>query len=60
VWSKAEPRVRACHSHSVASHLRTDAAAGDLRHAGAGRPGRDRSTMSDNGRALQAADRLTA
>jgi hypothetical protein len=60
VRSKPESRVQACHSGSVASHLRADAADGDHRFPGAGCPRRDRSTMSDYGRDFEVADRLTA
>jgi hypothetical protein len=43
--------MRTNHSDSVARHLRADAAAGNHDLAGAGCPGRDRSTMSDEARA---------
>jgi hypothetical protein len=60
VRSKVEVRVCDCHGHSVPSHLRANAAAGDHRFPGAGCPRRDRSTMSVYGRALEGADRLKA
>jgi len=60
VQSKVEARVRDSHRDSVASRLRANAAAGDHRFPGARCPRRDRSTMSDCGRALEGADRITA